>query len=214
MTNRCPVCGKRAPRQYVGGECSHECFHKSFWGKYVDLAKNGDIEYAHHFVITSIAVRIDGEHYIIDDEQRKGLRGFGGRTFYIKFLNGTLEGQVYKTTNLWYQGDIPEEYKDILSDNAMFVSRQNLDSNNTLIHELRGGCIGIENDDELVIGGEIMFKCGNCSYVSTVEEWHGFTEPYFDFMLIKLTDDDKNDGIFVCPNCKYEIPGDKIKEVK
>lgn len=45
-----------------------------------------------------------------------GGRGFGGRTFVIEFK----DGRVVTTRDLWYLGDIPEEYWEALPDNAAF----------------------------------------------------------------------------------------------
>jgi hypothetical protein len=42
--------------------------------------------------------------------------GFGGRTFYILMLDGT----VWKTNNLWYQGPVPEWLRHMFEANAEF----------------------------------------------------------------------------------------------
>lgn len=56
---------------------------------------------------------IDNHHYIIDDEDSKAtyFRGFGGAKFRIKFN----DGQIITTTNLWHQGEIPENWRDKFS---------------------------------------------------------------------------------------------------
>ena len=64
----------------------------------------------------SVAI-IDGHHYIIEDENSSDqFRGFGGDKFTITFK----DGKVVNTTNLWYQGEIPEECRHLYPDNADF----------------------------------------------------------------------------------------------
>lgn len=46
------------------------------------------------------------------------FRGFGGRTFRIRV---TATGETVTTTNLWSQGEVPAEYRDLLPDDAEFV---------------------------------------------------------------------------------------------
>lgn len=62
-------------------------------------------------------VRIEGNHYTVGDENAKGMRGFGGVKFRIKFNDGT----VVTTTNLWHQGKIPTPLQNELPNNAIFV---------------------------------------------------------------------------------------------
>lgn len=60
---------------------------------------------------------IDGHHYVIEPEDDKsGSRGFGGDKFVIHFN----DGREVVTTNLWCQGEIPENYKDKFPNNANF----------------------------------------------------------------------------------------------
>lgn len=63
------------------------------------------------------SVRIAGKHYAIWPETDTGARGFGGRQFTIQFS----DGRVVRTTNLWHQGEIPEQFRAFLPDNARFV---------------------------------------------------------------------------------------------
>ena len=105
---KCKICGKEFNEIHFlyGHEniCSDECYHINFWNEIV-AEKN-----KHIF--------IDGECYSIGDENsRSPFRGCGGRYFKIKLDNG----QIIETTNLWCQGEVPEEYKDTLKNNAEFV---------------------------------------------------------------------------------------------
>jgi len=54
---------------------------------------------------------------MIGENHSEPFKGFGGRDFSIKFY----DGRDIKTSNLWYQGEIPERFKEFLSDNAEFV---------------------------------------------------------------------------------------------
>ena len=106
----CRVCGKEMDRPAYGRTiCSSECFHKAFWQEKVDRKD----EY----------LIIDGCCYYLGDENYKGpFRGFGGRKFYIR----KRDGQLLKTTNLWCQGEVPEEFRDELCNNAEFVEEEEL----------------------------------------------------------------------------------------
>jgi hypothetical protein len=65
-----------------------------------------------------LVARIDGKHYLIGDEDSKAMRGFGGVKYTIRFF----DGREVTTTNLWSQGEIPEEIRELyLPDNAEFV---------------------------------------------------------------------------------------------
>lgn len=55
------------------------------------------------------------EHYVIDDEDSKDpFRGFGGAKVTITFKDGT----VIHSTNLWYQGEIDNEFRYLFTPNA------------------------------------------------------------------------------------------------
>jgi hypothetical protein len=92
-------------------------FNALFWAVKVEWLNNGDINSNGEKV-----VRINGEHYVIGSENAPGsFRGFGGRKFVIKFIDGNHKDKIVTTTNLWCQGDIPEELRHILKDNAIFL---------------------------------------------------------------------------------------------
>ena len=82
------------------------CFFCEFWNDKVPIK---DLD---------TVARINGEHYIIMPESDlPSIRGFGGERFKIRFF----DGREVITHNLWYQGVIPEAFKDDLPDNAEFV---------------------------------------------------------------------------------------------
>lgn len=85
------------------------CFRCDFWLRYVESDPTDPR-----------AVVIKGEHFMIGDEERKHrgeMRGFAGRKFIIE----KLTGERIVTTNLWYQGKIPQRFRDKLPDNAKFI---------------------------------------------------------------------------------------------
>lgn len=69
------------------------------------------------------AVVIDGSHYTIAPDPRKGSNmsfcGMAGRKFIIQLLDP--DETVIVTHNLWHQGDVPDSFRDQLTDNARFV---------------------------------------------------------------------------------------------
>lgn len=86
----------------------HTCNH---WLEWVDRAAAGDANIA----------RIKGGHYHIAPDLPKGSRafaGFGGTETRIEFD----DGRRVVTHNLWFQGLIPDRFRDRLPDNARFVT--------------------------------------------------------------------------------------------
>jgi hypothetical protein len=62
---------------------------------------------------------IGGKHYRLGSEYEGSgaFKGHGGARFVIE----TADGTRVVTTNLWYQGEVPEHFRDRLPDNARFV---------------------------------------------------------------------------------------------
>lgn len=84
------------------------CFTCNFWQEYVE--ERDTPRYA----------RIGGCHYAVGPENNDhpSFRGFGGRRSKIRWN----DGREVVTTNLWFQGQIPERFRAELPDNAVFVS--------------------------------------------------------------------------------------------
>lgn len=92
-------------------------FRKKFWDEKVEWAKAGDV-----LPTGEPVARIEGRHYIIGPKGAPSyMKGFDGRPFAIRFTGGPHAGKVIHTDNLWYQGEIPEEYRSLLPDNAEFA---------------------------------------------------------------------------------------------
>lgn len=113
MTNyTCSICGSVEEKEHRSLDAPDKnfCFTCWFWRPKIKAAKNND----------QYAVRVDGVHYYIHPDSKGGNRafsGFGGSRFDIRFHDGRL----VTTHNLWCQGDIPERFRDVLPDNAIFI---------------------------------------------------------------------------------------------
>lgn len=109
----CRICGKQFSSSVYGhiNVCGMECHRKLFW---LEIIAERD----KHIVI-------DGECYYLDrnnlnGHDRAGFKGFSGKLFRIKFNNG----EIIETTNLWYNGKVPEEFRGYLNDEAVFVKKE------------------------------------------------------------------------------------------
>lgn len=104
----CIICGKEIKKSSYTNAilCSSECFHINFWNEKVEGKDDPRV------------VRIKGEQYYIGDENSTSYcRGYGGAKFKIRFF----DNREVTTTNLWYNGTIPDSHKELLPDNAEFV---------------------------------------------------------------------------------------------
>jgi hypothetical protein len=104
----CELCGKEftricEPESYV----ENSCFTCSFWLKKINLPEEDEAR----------RVIVDGQHYRLGSVHSGPFRGFGGREFTVLFH----DGRVVETSCLWHQGEIPEEFRKWLPDNAIFV---------------------------------------------------------------------------------------------
>ena len=113
---KCRICGSEIDHEtYICGQEMVDrqlCFTCNHWQNQLEADKErGDYKWA----------VIDGGHYVIAPEDEKTrFRGFGGQKFIIIFEDGT----VVRTTNLWFQGHIPEEWKSQFPDNAVFADNR------------------------------------------------------------------------------------------
>ena len=112
MEYKCKICGKtEESSHWINGKEMLEkehCFECNYW---LSLHE-GDITNRkdHKYVITN------GVHYVIEPENSTdSFRGFGGAKVKINFFDGTET----ISTNLWYQGPIPERFRNIMLDNGI-----------------------------------------------------------------------------------------------
>ncbi|MBF0230973.1 MAG: hypothetical protein HQK63_15500 [Desulfamplus sp.] len=104
-TEICPCCNseyiKDLPADAYFYDCCEDC---SFWIEKLYLPE----QYQNKQVI------VNGIHYLISNSS---IKGYAGAKFKIKFF----DGRVIKTSNLWQQGRIPQHFRSILKDNAVFI---------------------------------------------------------------------------------------------
>ena len=106
---KCELCNKEFEKRfYMPGEfynVCRDCFKTKYWLMIV-------AEKHLHIIV-------DGTCYCIGSHGNSNtdMNGFGGSLFKIE----KYDGRIIETNNLWFQGDIPEEFKEQLPDNAKFV---------------------------------------------------------------------------------------------
>ena len=110
----CSKCGKEYVNHYDGDvsfimEAENVCFTCAFWIWQHRVDQEGKRKYA----------IINGKHYVLDPHtDRNWPVGSCGRVYTIRFHNG----ETVVCDNLWHQGEIPEHFRDIMPDNAEFVT--------------------------------------------------------------------------------------------
>lgn len=108
---KCVVCKKEIEKsKYLNADlCSSECFHEYYWMEKIKVKDKPGY------------VRVNGFSYFIGPEEvHSYFRGYGGRRFVIEFF----DGRRIVTTNLWANGPIPEQFREILTDNARFITEE------------------------------------------------------------------------------------------
>lgn len=109
----CVICGKYFEKLHYGKPfedvCSSDCFSEKLWKMREEEYLNGE-----PYIIINGNLYSDGGYR---KNENPSFLGFGGRRFDIKMSNGT----EFFTNNLWHGGEIPENHRKILSDNAVFV---------------------------------------------------------------------------------------------
>jgi hypothetical protein len=112
-----------AERKPFDREAHERAVHLRHWGELI--AKRDDPD----------QLRVYGKAYTIGPEANLPyyMKGHAGAWFGIRFN----DGREVETTNLWFRGDVPEEYKEDLPDNAVFFDRKGreLDKNDHPVGE-------------------------------------------------------------------------------
>lgn len=105
----CALPSRDAALSYLAHEVRRT---RAFWQGYADMAAAGDVTPKGQRII-----RCDGEHYVVQPDlhpRDRDLAGFGGHRW--EFILDS--GQHLVTHNLWRQGVIPTEMRDVMPDNA------------------------------------------------------------------------------------------------
>lgn len=101
----CPACGKwvrNAHREAL-------CFYCQYWEDQIAEGNN--------IVVNGVHYRVDFERPWRSNVPSSSL-GMGGSAYTIQMA----DGRKIRTNNLWYQGRIPELFRNRLPDNAEFVT--------------------------------------------------------------------------------------------
>ena len=106
---KCEICGKvmESSKYATDIVCSNECFKAKYWVDRVKRINNPTQVVADHIV-----------YQIGQEDIPDCIKGYDASVFYIKFNDGRL----VKTTNLWHNGLLPEAFRSLLPDNAVFLT--------------------------------------------------------------------------------------------
>lgn len=112
----CRICGKLIHYGSYNDKCKAKlaeaclCHSCDFWS---DIQKT--IDDPRRVIVKGVAYwRKD---YINVDKRLEHTLGFSGHVFGIKMNTG----EEYTTNDLWRNGDIPERFREVLKDNAIFL---------------------------------------------------------------------------------------------
>lgn len=108
----CKLCGKLEHAGYIEETqqrllAKRMCFNCDFWHCMIAIKDEPN------------TVRVKGKHYqyLPDNPPGAFMTGFGGSRFDVKFH----DGREVTTRNMWFQGEIPERFREALPDNACFA---------------------------------------------------------------------------------------------
>jgi hypothetical protein len=111
---KCSVCSKQETLNWneetnAKLKAKKLCFTCSRWMEYAELRDMPEV------------ARCGGVHYYVqpDNNAPDFCKGHSGREFWIQFDDGRL----ICTHNLWCQGEIPENFQELLPNNAHFVTK-------------------------------------------------------------------------------------------
>lgn len=109
----CRICGNKFEGRSWGSYpdicSSSDCFDKALW---LDRQEQHQKKL---FIIINGTMYSDGGN--VENPNRYQMLGYGGSRFNIKMNDGT----EISTNNLWCGGEIPEENREVMSDNAIFI---------------------------------------------------------------------------------------------
>lgn len=109
----CSICGKEFDKSHYyepfNDVCGSDCFGEKLW-----IMREKDYLNGKSYIIINGNLYSDGGY---KKNEKSSYLGHGGREFNIKMK----DGNVIFTNNLWHGGEIPENHREILCDNAIFV---------------------------------------------------------------------------------------------
>lgn len=100
--------------------------HIQFWESKIAYRDNGDTTFVsrarRHLDKPERVIRCNAKHYTLGPEphrnERRDMLGHGGARFRFRLL---ATGEIIESHNVWFQGQIPDEYRELLPDNAEAV---------------------------------------------------------------------------------------------
>lgn len=118
----CQFCGKIYSRTCDDGSyIGNNCFECSFWMEKMEMSDEDEDR----------RVIVNGQHYRLGNGDTGPFKGFGDKKFTISFL----DGRIVESRNLWCQGKIPDRFRKLLPDNALFETQTT--------HSIKGGSHGL-----------------------------------------------------------------------
>lgn len=114
----CICCGESYSMEHTTRVNDGWCHSCSFWiGRYQGHLAHKDAKYPE-----KISFIVDGAAYYAH-YTREGERGmgFGGSKFIFERLD---TGEQFMSRDVWHQGTVPDNLKDLLPDNAKIVPEQ------------------------------------------------------------------------------------------
>ena len=108
----CTECGVYfVPNLDSDAYIDHNCFNCSFWLEKIDMDPVDKRE----------QTIINGVHMMACPSTDGPFQGMGGRQHIFEYFD---DGRMVFCDNVWYQGEIPERFRDRLPDNARVVSAE------------------------------------------------------------------------------------------
>lgn len=129
MQNKCPICGREDdPENYISSrikeimEKKKYCFHCAFWYDIAvrDSAKENP----------SVPVVVNNTHWsypLHEPVYFSKSHGWSCKPIPIMHYILFKDGRVSETNQLWHQGDIPEQFREMIPNNAVFIDKVDFD---------------------------------------------------------------------------------------
>lgn len=130
---KCVVCGREVKRNYYSNAilCSSDCYYINYWNEQVKNKDNPNIvridgmQYRIERVIEAVSIDSFDDIDDLNDDELDALLskstpksgGYQGKRFKIKLHSGELIDNCI----LWGNGKIPESFRSLLPDNAVFI---------------------------------------------------------------------------------------------
>jgi len=104
---KCAHCGNESNSNYYCPTCEYYMTRMSMMAE-----NNGNLGYAKLIIA-------GGDIYLVKpmSSEPARYRGFGGTTFRFKMLSG----EIVESNDCWSNGHVPENFKDLLPDNAVLI---------------------------------------------------------------------------------------------